>query len=379
MSNSQAQAELPATTAATPDATSDSDAGIKNEVNLGDILSKDAAFLEEAVQEIPDHAISSTESVIPAPAPVADEKPADGVKSPVVADPPAPDPTAQPNGDKPPTETEDEEGALPKRVRTSSWKETDRKAAAMVANGTAEDLSQALKMLGVIESPAASAPAPVIPEATQSAPPENSSEVKTVAEADALIEKFENDLKKAGEAYDLNGVATAQIELRRAERKREQLIASERVAEEQQIEAHDRALAASQAQAAQEFPDATNKDSRLFKEIIRIRDAWKKSSDPRLYDANAPLELAKQAAENIGYDPKAPAPATVPVVAPITTSTSKTAAPSKATPHNPPLASGSSRVLAPAVPQREEMLQAIGQMPLEELEAAAELAGKLPR
>ena len=157
---------------------------------------------------------------------------------------------------------------------------------------------------------------PATPAADPAAPA-NPDLPQTVAAVDSATEQLEAQRAEAMKSLKFEEVADIDAKIRKLDRHRVNL---EREGERQEKQAqtdYDTAFAASEAAAADLYPDAGKADSAFAKLMVEIERSLLDSKDDRYYAANKPEIVAKLAAAELGIAPrrpgaKAPAPAPKP-------------------------------------------------------------------
>lgn len=263
---------------------------------------------------------------------------AQGTPAPETATPdPAADPNAPANEDtEPPADpNEDEDVAIPNRIRLGELPESDRAlTAAAVLLAKAQKIS-------VVEAMARLAPPPLVvaPDATPA--PVNDPEA-----IGARIAQLEADYDAAAEGADTVAMAKATKDLRAADRDLAQALSAQAAELAQAGEAHKAAVTVSMSKAIELYPDFKDRSSALAQKWDEIYSRLQAANDPlgSGTDPNTPLAVAQMAARELGIAPAAKGKATPKASPPVT---STPAAPA-IRPVQP--APGSSRTAAPSNP-----------------------------
>ncbi|MDB4792337.1 hypothetical protein OAG69_00215 [bacterium] len=207
------------------------------------------------------------------------------------------------------SEEEEEEESHPRfRLRPSDKVDAEamRIKKAAEAAGTALNLSEALELakrnLGVEENP--NTYTEDSEESEYEEHEEDPTQGVTFAEAKADLKDLRKKASQALREGDLDEAADFNDQISDTEELIEEIIERDERDSYTQRHEHDTAFESSVSRAYELYPDFGNEDSEFFERCSEIDESLKDTDDPRYFDANKPLLIAKMAAAELNVAPK---------------------------------------------------------------------------
>jgi len=205
-------------------------------------------------------------------------------------------------------EEEEQEESHPRfRLRPSDKVDAEamRIKKAAEAAGTALNLSEALELakrnLGVEENP--NADTEDSEESEYGEHEEDPTQGVTLAEAKADLKDLRKQASQALREGDLDEAADFNDQISDTEELIEEIIERDERDSYTQRHEHDTAFESSVLRATDLYPDFGNEGSEFFDRCTEIDESLQDTDDPRYFDANKPLMIAKMAAAELNVAP----------------------------------------------------------------------------
>ena len=207
------------------------------------------------------------------------------------------------------SEEEEEQESHPRfRLRPSDKVDAEamRIKKAAEAAGTALNLSEALELakrnLGVEEKP--NTYAEDSEEFEDEEYMEDPTQGVTFAEAKADLKDLRKQASQALREGDLDEAADLNDQISDTEELIEEIAERDERDSYTQRQEHDTTFESSVSEAYDLYPDFGNEDSEFFERCSEIDESLQYTDDPRYFDANKPLLIAKMAAAELNVAPK---------------------------------------------------------------------------